>query len=222
MNELLTTRQVQDLLKVDRITIYRMLNDGRLKGVKIGQQWRFHAHEVERLLGGSESPVAALDLPARAFPTHCIQPIPNLFTQISRVGAVLVDNAGAPPTAPSTVCELCRGMLATERGAAACRQTWREIAAADGFGPFTCHAGLNYLRHAIHSDGQQVGWILVGQVFWQAGESAPNNARALTEEERRNTPEWAGYAGHAIEAILNERAAMVERLQAIADITKLE
>ena len=34
MTDLLTTRQVQDILKVDRITIYRMLQDGRLKGVK--------------------------------------------------------------------------------------------------------------------------------------------------------------------------------------------
>ena len=52
MNDtLLTTRQVQELLRVDRITVYRMLNDGRLKGVKIGQQWRFPAREVERLLG---------------------------------------------------------------------------------------------------------------------------------------------------------------------------
>jgi excisionase family DNA binding protein len=39
----LTTRQVQNILQVDRITIYRMLQDGRLKGVKIGQQWRFPA-----------------------------------------------------------------------------------------------------------------------------------------------------------------------------------
>jgi excisionase family DNA binding protein len=50
MTDLLTTRQVQEILKVDRITIYRMLQDGRLKGVKIGQQWRFARREVERLL----------------------------------------------------------------------------------------------------------------------------------------------------------------------------
>ena len=41
MDVLLTTREVLDMLKVDRITIYRMLQDGRIKGVKIGQQWRF-------------------------------------------------------------------------------------------------------------------------------------------------------------------------------------
>src|SRR5512133_3232380 len=86
MNDLLTTRQVQEILKVDRITVYRMLNDGRLKGVKIGQQWRFPQNEVERLLG--------LNLPADTFaeinpdpnfPTHCVQTIQDLFADISQI-----------------------------------------------------------------------------------------------------------------------------------------
>ena len=31
MENFLTTKQVQNLFKVDRITVYRMLQDGRLK-----------------------------------------------------------------------------------------------------------------------------------------------------------------------------------------------
>ena len=53
MDDLLSTRQVLNILKVDRITIYRMLQDGRLQGVKIGQQWRFTRSAVERLIGGA-------------------------------------------------------------------------------------------------------------------------------------------------------------------------
>ncbi len=60
MNELLTTKQIQDLLQVDRITVYRMLNDGRLKGVKIGNQWRFPQSEIDRLTG-EESDVSNLE-----------------------------------------------------------------------------------------------------------------------------------------------------------------
>ena len=52
MSDLYTVKQVQDLLKVDRITVYRMLQDGRLKGIKIGHQWRFTAAELEHLAGG--------------------------------------------------------------------------------------------------------------------------------------------------------------------------
>jgi len=38
MSELLTTHQVQDLLKVDRSTIYRMVEAGRLPAVRVGKQ----------------------------------------------------------------------------------------------------------------------------------------------------------------------------------------
>lgn len=34
MSEFLTARQVQKLLSIDRTTIYRMLKDGRLNGIK--------------------------------------------------------------------------------------------------------------------------------------------------------------------------------------------
>ena len=48
--DLLTTRQLQELLQVDRVTIYRMLSDGRLTGFKVGGQWRFSRHEIEKWL----------------------------------------------------------------------------------------------------------------------------------------------------------------------------
>ena len=51
MGDLFTVKQVQDLLKVDRITVYRMLQDGRLKGIKVGHQWRFNQSEVQRFFG---------------------------------------------------------------------------------------------------------------------------------------------------------------------------
>ena len=55
MNELLTTRQVQETLKVDRTTVYRMLKDGRLTGVKVGSHWRFPRVEIDALLDGTSS-----------------------------------------------------------------------------------------------------------------------------------------------------------------------
>ena len=58
MDELITTKQVQDLLQVDRITIYRMLKDGRLKGVKVGKQWRFQTQEIEDLVSGGTEELA--------------------------------------------------------------------------------------------------------------------------------------------------------------------
>src|SRR5947209_1519359 len=61
MSELLTVKEVQELLKVDRITVYRMLKDGRLTGVKIGHQWRFSRQEIDSLLSGAPHPLRADD-----------------------------------------------------------------------------------------------------------------------------------------------------------------
>ncbi|MGB9898390.1 helix-turn-helix domain-containing protein, partial [Thermanaerothrix sp.] len=127
MEELLTTRQVQDLLKVDRITIYRMLQDGRLKGVKIGQQWRFPRSEVERLLGRPtpEPASQAMDL-AASFPTHCVQTIQDLYAEVSGLSAVVLDPEGNPLTEISHPCGFCRLLWQNEQAHADCQASWKQ------------------------------------------------------------------------------------------------
>ena len=60
MTDLLTTGQVQTLLKVDRTTIYRMVENGRLPGIRVGKQWRFDRAEIERWLAAAAPVGAAL------------------------------------------------------------------------------------------------------------------------------------------------------------------
>lgn len=50
MTTLLTTHQVQALLQVDRTTIYRMVDKGRLPAIRVGKQWRFEQSEIEAWL----------------------------------------------------------------------------------------------------------------------------------------------------------------------------
>lgn len=47
---LLTPKTVQQLLNVDRSTVYRMAQDGRLPAIKVGRQWRFPRAEIEKAL----------------------------------------------------------------------------------------------------------------------------------------------------------------------------
>ena len=61
MTELLTIKQLHEILKVDRVTLYRMLDDGRLRGIKIGNQWRFPQSELDRLLGGDSAAAEKTD-----------------------------------------------------------------------------------------------------------------------------------------------------------------
>jgi excisionase family DNA binding protein len=48
---LLTAREVQDLLNIDRSTVYRMAEDGRLPAIRVGRSWRFPTERIEALLG---------------------------------------------------------------------------------------------------------------------------------------------------------------------------
>ncbi len=248
MDELLTARQVQELLKVDRITIYRMVQDGRLKGIKIGQQWRFHSQEVERLLNGKTSTPTAESsngsTAPQSMPTDCIQTIQNLLSEIAQIGAIVVDAQGNPITTPTPPCTLCPLLLASPTGQEACRASWRAAAQTPGE-PSTCHAGLDYLSAPIYENGQMVAVFLVGQVYLHT----PNvhetgnriqrlialhnvNARALIdaanctpifdETQLAQIQSWPAKAASAVEAILSERSGLIQRLQRIAQMSRLE
>ncbi len=175
MDDLLTTRQVQEILKVDRITVDRMLNDGRLKGVKIGQQWRFPAREVERMLGGSLSVETSAQVnPDPNVPAHCVQTIQDLFAEISQISAVVIDMQGNPLTQISHPTQFCQMLLASPSGANACRSSWQSFArdsiavnGAPGAKFFTCQAGLQYIGAPIFDKDQQIGLFLAGQFYWQ-------------------------------------------------------
>src|SRR5512133_263859 len=118
MDDFLTTRQTQELLKVDRITIYRMLNDGRLKGTKIGQQWRFPRLEVERLLNGSGQVEPSVD---SSLPVHCLQTIQDLFATVSQLSAVLLYPHGNFITSISNPCSFCQMSLSSQTTQETCR-----------------------------------------------------------------------------------------------------
>jgi len=58
---LLDMAQAIGLLKTSRPTFYRWLREGKIKGMKVGRQWRFYREDVERFLRGLEP---RIDLPA--------------------------------------------------------------------------------------------------------------------------------------------------------------
>ena len=244
MEENLTTRQVQDILKVDRITVYRMLQDGRLKGVKIGQQWRFPQSEVERLLGCS--PSANVEAPETTFPIHCIQTIQNLFSSVSQLSARLLDSQGEVMTEVSLPCSICEALAESESGWEACRESCAMIArqAAAGARHFTCHAGLSYAGSLIHDRGDIAGLFLVGPFYWQmpdAGEqeavlrrlaqthslsldalkAAADLVPVVQSHQRAQLESWPASAANAVESILQERGGFLERLQQIANLTQI-
>ncbi|MCY3021069.1 MAG: ATPase, T2SS/T4P/T4SS family [Planctomycetota bacterium] len=51
---LLDMAQAIAMLKTSRPTFYRWVREGKLKGLKVGRQWRFRREDVERFLKGEE------------------------------------------------------------------------------------------------------------------------------------------------------------------------
>ena len=193
MDALLTTRQLQDLLQVDRITIYRMLNDGRLQGFKVGGQWRFSRQAIERWLHEQR---AGLDVPepprnrrrpapsAEALPLSCIQAIQDIFAEALGVGTVTTAVDGTPLTPIAHSCEFCNLILGTEAGRQRCIGSWRAAAADTGDTPqlATCHAGLRYVWGRIEVQGEFVAATHAGQFL-----DAPPDA---AQRGRRASPSW--------------------------------
>jgi excisionase family DNA binding protein len=248
MSDYLTSRQVQNILQVDRITVYRMLQDGRLKGVKIGQQWRFPQSEVDRLIHvrqGAPEPAAALP-PDPNFPTHCVQTIQDLFAEVGQASAMVVDVQGRLLTEVSRPARYCQMLLGTPSGQQVAQAAWRDFVAESARGSryFSCPFGLQYIGAPIFDRAAQVGLFLTGPFYWQppnpreeaerirrlaaahgldAGElaAAAREIQVIDPALHERVENWPVAAARAVMSILNERSGFMNRLQQIASLTHI-
>ena len=181
MEKYYTTKQVQELFNVDRITVYRMLQDGRLKGVKIGKHWRFPEKEIERMLGGEESGEAGNN-GEQEYPVHCFQAIQDLFSSVSNKSALILDQQGNPVTEITGQCAFCKIIQSNASGKNACLKSWKEILQSGTVqnGTFTCHAGINYVGTSIVQQNEVQGMFLMGEVF--LSDEAASHAKKLLPE----------------------------------------
>ena len=53
--EILTVKELAEYLKLNPITIYRMVQKGCLPGFKVGGDWRFKKDSIERWIAGLEN-----------------------------------------------------------------------------------------------------------------------------------------------------------------------
>jgi len=190
VEDLLTAKQLQDLLKVDRITIYRMLGDGRLTGFKVGGQWRFSRRQIESWLQArqasldvaderseSRSVSGADELPtdSQALPLHCVQAIQAIYAEALDVAAVTTNPDGTPLTSISNPCAFCDLILSTEEGRRRCAAAWQAADKGRGQpGQFhTCHAGLLCASAPVRVGGRWVANFAACQFVAQPLNGAP-------------------------------------------------
>lgn len=246
-DELMTTRELQDLLRVDRTTIYSMLNDGRLPGFKVGGQWRFLRREIEswmREQREEESKTPVRPSPD-ALPLGCIQSIQSIFSEAMDVGSIITRLDGQPLTEISNSCAFCDLVLSTPEGSRRCAESWRMLAGQTERRPrlHQCHAGLLYARDRIEVEEEFVAMVFAGQIVVDGTTEAVTarvdelaaacaldpaqlldtlpSVRSLTAQRSEMLMNLLERMGKTLSDIGRERLVLLRKLRHIAEVTSL-
>ncbi|MCE1188345.1 MAG: PocR ligand-binding domain-containing protein [Ignavibacteria bacterium] len=246
IDDLLTSKQVIEILKIDRTTLYRMLREGRIKGIRLGGQWRFSRKEVQShllptVVGDKSSESSTCELPL-----HCLQPIQEVFSDIIQVAAVTTDADGIPFSQFSNPCQFCELIMSSDKGKAACINSWKNIQTTNSEVTVlaTCHAGLNYAGADIVMDGKRIARLIVGQFFDRPYKESEKEKKVLElakkykieyskllaasdaipvmdERIMQFLGKWLQKVAKAFATLGFERKELLQRLQNIAEISKL-
>ncbi|HEX7189105.1 MAG TPA: helix-turn-helix domain-containing protein [Actinomycetes bacterium] len=173
---LLTARQVQGMLGVDRSTVYRMADDGRIPALKVGRQWRFPLEQIERLLVVGPRAAGSNETPAACLPVGTVASVLAVAAELLGVMMVVTDMGGRPLSGVANPCPWFIDKAEDPDTFGACVAEWKLLADELDFEPQfrTGPLGFDCARAHIRS-----GTVLVGMVL--AGGLAPpgNDSREL-------------------------------------------
>jgi len=180
MANFLTTKQLQEMLQVDRTTIYRMVDSGQIPARKIGNQWRFPKAQIETWLDTAEAApvVQETTLNNGGDPTHanaelqqilpmeCVQLIQDTFAEMLGVMVVVTDLDGAMVTQPSNPCELFTAASASPVAERRCKEMWAREAQTPGMQPrfIESHLGLLCARGFIRVGSELRAMAVIGGI----------------------------------------------------------
>jgi excisionase family DNA binding protein len=174
MADLLTTKELQTILQVDRTTIYRMAESGRLPAAKVGGQWRFPRQQIDVWLRQRTATPAShpaletmLDGPAaEIFPLECVQLIQDGFADALGVMVLLTDLDGQPITRPSNPCGLFSAAETSPVARQRCLALWARIASEPSIAPrfVESHLGLLCARGLVRVGSEIKAMLVVGGI----------------------------------------------------------
>ncbi len=193
MAEMLTAKDIQALLQVDRSTIYRMAETGRLPAVKVGKQWRFPSESVDNWLQAQASapvpaPKPTIETPTGDFaslpPLQCVQLIQHTFADTLEVMLVITDMEGKPITEFSHPCGLFDAISNTPDVVHKCIEDWHALATTIDLEPrFTpSHLGLLCARGMIRVGPELKGMVVVGGIAPANWPPTPTEVQTMADK----------------------------------------
>jgi len=237
MAELLTTRQLQEILQVDRTTIYRMADQGRIPAIKVGNQWRFPRQQIEAWLQSQSSTVAPTPPAepgqpvstsaagsrtnlAQLLPLDCVQLIQDSFAEVLGVMILIVDLEGNMITEPSNPCGL---FLATEQSPSArerCVELWNEMAQLPAIMPRfqESHLGLLCARGYVRVRNEITGMLILGGITPPIWPPSPSRLQEIADFLQVDTAFLQEHIHEVHQISLSEQKRILPYVQRIADI----
>lgn len=233
MSEMLTAKEMQSLLQVDRSTIYRMAESGRLPAIKVGKQWRFPVDKVESWFQNQmtvqvkpiDGEITAPDNAqehdlASLLPLECVQLIQGTFAELLDVMLVVTDLDGNPITQPSHACGLFQAVSEVPQALQKCIRSWREMAIAIDIEPqfSRSHLGLLCARALIPVGSELKGMVIAGCVA--PGEWPPSTAgvEQMATEFGVDSDQIESHIDEVHYLSSEERERVLDTLQRIANI----
>jgi excisionase family DNA binding protein len=248
MTAMLTTKDVQALINVDRSTIYRMAESGQLPAVKIGRQWRFPADQIERWLSGGRPTAPQPPAPEPVYGELAdmlipgvAQPLAEFVAGIFGVMVLITDLDGNPVIEPVNECGLFRYVHTTPTTHPLCAETWRDFGAdPDRLPRFRATPlGFECARGFIRVGPEVRGMVIMGGIAPPEWPPSADEVRSLAAELEVPPHSLAEhidevyYLDHSRQAwvleylprianlfsrIARERSRLVDRLDTIASL----
>jgi excisionase family DNA binding protein len=187
--ELMSAEDVESLLGIDKSTVYRMAQDGRLPAIKVGRQWRFPAGPIRGLLEGAgiewSSGAAGPRSPSSGFlagaDAQRLQPLIDLAAELLGVMMVVTDMEGNPASEVANPCAWFAERQEDPAVLDACLKDWHALASEQAFAPtfrIGPH-GFECARALVREGNQLVGMVLAGGVA--PGDFSPEEPRDVTD-----------------------------------------
>ncbi len=201
----LTTREVQDLFKVDRSTVYRMAEDGRLPAIKVGRQWRFPADRIESLLvppaEARPAPPPVGDLDA-ILPQDAIEALAELLGDLMGAMVIVTDMEGRPLTDVANPCGLYRQFHDDPVVLSRCIEAWRDYGADLHLEPRfrPSHFGFLCARGFIRVGSELKGMVIVGGFAPDDWPPSPDRIDELAAGLGVNAGDFAAHTAEVFHA----------------------
>ncbi len=234
MADMLTAKDIQDLLHVDRSTVYRMAEAGSIPAMRVGRQWRFPSDQVSQWLSDSATPATATptvqsttttgnlpDAPLeKLLPLECVQLMQETFADLMDIMIVVTDMSGQPVTEVSHPCGPFKAISQLPNALEKCIADWAHFGEILELEPklIRSHLGLLGTRGLIRVGRELKGMVIIGGIAPGEWPPAPEHLAEIAGEFGVTADAFNPYLDEVSFLSAEQTTAVLKMAQRFANI----